>query len=205
MYGIRPDLNDIFGQSMINRRNIEYVGYVSLGTPPQPFKTVFDTGSSSLWVPKKGCQSRGPAVKECRENKELYDPDASSTSKATGKIYTVTYGTGDVRGHVYEDVFAVSSRSAPDPVVVSPLVNKLAVIQLVGSEICPSIRTRGCEADVLYRHICHNPSKIHNLPDPQKPPEILLGLELRLAHTVPSWCTARRFSSATRTWATSCS
>lgn len=89
-----------------------FSGVISVGTPPQPFTVVFDTGSGHLIVPGPTCRS--PAcVKHTQYN-------ASSTSGAaidydgtpvTGKArdqLTVSFGTGEVTGVFQQDVVCVA-------------------------------------------------------------------------------------------------
>ena len=44
---------------LVNFENANYVGNLSIGSPPQPFPVLFDTGSANLWVPGTRCTSAG--------------------------------------------------------------------------------------------------------------------------------------------------
>lgn len=76
-----------------------YVSKVTLGTPPQEFDVVLDTGSANLWVPDKTCNDAGCS------GKHKYDKDASSTFVADGRSWTIQYGTGSAGGVFGKDKF----------------------------------------------------------------------------------------------------
>ncbi|KAI6204876.1 hypothetical protein M3Y94_00728000 [Aphelenchoides besseyi] len=101
--------HDLFYQGMRSKQNIEYLGVVSLGQPPQKFEVVFDTGSDIFWVPKVGCSSSGPYAKYCRSRRSLYSPRRSKSSKSLGRRFRIEYGTGSAYGDYFTDAFAFGS------------------------------------------------------------------------------------------------
>jgi hypothetical protein len=89
--------------------NTEYYGEISLGTPPQKFQVIFDTGSSNLWVPSKDCG------RSCTR-KHVYDSGKSLTYAFNGKKFDIQYGSGPVSGHLSNDTFAVGDFVIPNQV-----------------------------------------------------------------------------------------
>ncbi len=93
--------------------NAQYFGVMEIGTPPQSFQVIFDTGSSNLWVPKVGCTHCGlPFI----SHKSKYDDSKSSTYEADGKKFEIMYGSGSVEGFFSKDAVTIGEDLVLDAV-----------------------------------------------------------------------------------------
>ncbi|XP_014717259.3 pepsin A [Equus asinus] len=88
-------------QPLENYMDEEYFGTISIGTPPQEFTVIFDTGSSNLWVPSTYCSSLACS------NHNRFNPEDSSTYEATSESVSITYGTGSMTGVLGYDTVRV--------------------------------------------------------------------------------------------------
>lgn len=86
-----------FNENLKDYSNAQYYGEISLGTPGQCFKVLFDTGSANLWVPGPQCPSQGCV------GRPKFDCKQSKTCKATERPFSVTYGSGKMTGLINND------------------------------------------------------------------------------------------------------
>ena len=80
--------------------NAQYYATVHIGTPPQEFNVIYDTGSSNLWVPEVNCVNCGYSF---IHKKNKYDKDLSSTFIEDGTDFAIQYGSGAVQGLFQQD------------------------------------------------------------------------------------------------------
>ncbi|KAF7662897.1 hypothetical protein LDENG_00223300 [Lucifuga dentata] len=75
-----------------NYADTTYYGAISIGTPPQSFQVLFDTGSANLWVDSVYCNTQA-----CNTHKK-FNPQQSSTYSASGQSFYLPYGAGSLSG-----------------------------------------------------------------------------------------------------------
>ncbi|XP_015263096.1 PREDICTED: gastricsin-like [Gekko japonicus] len=80
-----------------------YYGEISIGTPPQNFLVLFDTGSSNLWVPSVYCQSQACS------NHARFNPSQSSTYSTNGQTFSLQYGSGSLTGYFGYDTLTLQN------------------------------------------------------------------------------------------------
>lgn len=96
---------DVSALTIHDYQDAQYYGEVSVGTPAQTFKVIYDTGSSNLWLPNK---------KPFLSGKDVYDHSKSSTYKANGTVFKIQYGSGPVSGYYSADTMQIGDTSVAD-------------------------------------------------------------------------------------------
>ena len=84
-----------------------FAGRISIGTPPQTFVVLFDTGSSHLWVPNFRAQVKGCGTFPA------YDHRASSTSEQNCTHVTLDAGSPPISGYLSVDTVTIGELALP--------------------------------------------------------------------------------------------
>ncbi|KAJ8373947.1 hypothetical protein SKAU_G00045270 [Synaphobranchus kaupii] len=87
-----------------------YYGAISIGTPPQSFQVLFDTGSSNLWVDSSYCSNQA-----CTYHTQ-YKPQSSSTYYSTRQTIYLPYGAGSLYAVLGYDTVNVAGITVPSQV-----------------------------------------------------------------------------------------
>lgn len=88
-------------EQLNNGQNNYYYGNITIGTPPQHFRVLFDSGSSSLWVPSRDCVN-------CGDHHNMYDSSKSTSYVENGEEFSIGYGSGSLTGYLATDTLTVA-------------------------------------------------------------------------------------------------
>ncbi|CAA7410423.1 unnamed protein product [Spirodela intermedia] len=105
--------SDLHIIALKNYMNAQYYGEIGIGTPPQMFTVIFDTGSSNLWVPSSKCYFSVPCYFHSK-----YKSSLSSTYKKNGSPAEIHYGTGAISGFFSEDHVEIGDLIAKNQIFI---------------------------------------------------------------------------------------
>lgn len=111
-YGFRGNLGDSEDLDIVALKNYldaQYYGEIGIGTPPQKFTVIFDTGSSNLWVPSSKCYFSIACFFHSK-----YKSSQSSTYRKNGKSAEIHYGSGAISGFFSYDNVEVGNLVVKD-------------------------------------------------------------------------------------------
>ncbi|XVF41098.1 hypothetical protein PTKIN_Ptkin01aG0253000 [Pterospermum kingtungense] len=103
--------------SLKNYLDVQYFGEIGIGSPPQKFVVIFDTGSSNLWIPSSHCYFSVACFFHSRYNSS----NSSTYTEIGGKPCKINYGSGMILGFFSEDNIQVGNLVVKNQVFIEAI------------------------------------------------------------------------------------
>ncbi|XP_018059609.1 PREDICTED: lysosomal aspartic protease-like [Atta colombica] len=97
-------VRSVLREHLFNDDDVSYYGLITIGTPPQKFKVLIDTGSSDFWVASSNCDLYNAA---CWTHNR-YEYEKSSTYVENDTSFYISYHNGEVSGYLSIDVVNIA-------------------------------------------------------------------------------------------------
>ncbi|CAE8605460.1 unnamed protein product [Polarella glacialis] len=120
--GLRRESVPIYRGGKIASFKTSYSGILSLGSPPQDFRVVFDTGSGHIVLPASECQAEACLVPGRRRYNQTashsavpINADGSFVHEGElGEQVTIGFGTGEITGEFVRDTVCFGKMQTED-------------------------------------------------------------------------------------------
>jgi len=137
LVGLRRESVPVYRRGKVASFKTSYSGVLHVGSPPQEFRVVFDTGSGHLVLPAEECKSEACLV----EGRRRFNMSGSSTAapiNADGSIVpegdpaeqvTIGFGTGEITGEFTRDTVCFGAPHSDDvAALAAPQDDSTAVV-----------------------------------------------------------------------------
>ncbi|KAF8392746.1 hypothetical protein HHK36_023095 [Tetracentron sinense] len=115
------DNSDVDIVPLKNYLDAQYFGEIGIGSPPQKFTVIFDTGSSNLWVPSSKCYFSIACYFHSRykaHRSSTYIKNDFVLAYDSGKSCKIPYGSGSISGFLSQDNAQVGDLVVKDQVFI---------------------------------------------------------------------------------------
>ncbi|KAG6958234.1 hypothetical protein JG688_00010594 [Phytophthora aleatoria] len=92
-----------------NYDQMQFFGSIGVGSPPQRFQVIFDTGSSDIWLPDTNCE-------DCAGSRR-YHAAVSRSHEALDEPFRLEYCSGNASGRVVREQISLFVGDAQDEVL----------------------------------------------------------------------------------------
>lgn len=101
-----------------NADNTQYIGTISVGTPPVEFRAILDSGSANTWFYSSACAdfASNPqcSTAACNNHRRHSRSASSSFAQIQGQdddtTYTIKYGSGEVTGRLISETVHIGGQ-----------------------------------------------------------------------------------------------